>query len=92
MSRGATLVELMVALAILGLLAGLGAATLGGWHLINPDARAEALSAARCRAIRTGARVRLSEASGESVLFLPDGRVVGGGMDPLTGASSDAAR
>jgi prepilin-type N-terminal cleavage/methylation domain-containing protein len=89
--RGTTLVELIVTLALLGLLSGLAAATLGGWRKSEPDARARLLSRARERAIRTGTRIRLDEPDGRSVLFLPDGRAVGEGVDPLTGGSPDAA-
>lgn len=91
MRRGTTLVELIVTLALLGLLSGLAAATLGGWRQSEPDARARLLSRARERAIRTGMRVRLDDPHGKSVLFLPDGRAVGEGLDPLTGGSLDAA-
>jgi prepilin-type N-terminal cleavage/methylation domain-containing protein len=88
--RGVTLVELIVALAILGLLSGLAAAALGGLRQAQPDARAQALARARVHAIRTGTRVRVDDPSGESVVFLPDGRTVGGAMDPFTGGPADA--
>jgi prepilin-type N-terminal cleavage/methylation domain-containing protein len=96
MRRGVTLVELIVTLALLGLLSGLAAAMLGGLRRSEPDTRARELARelaqARARAVRTGARVRLDDASGTSVLFLPDGRAVGDGVDPVTGRPSDAAR
>ena len=92
MRRGFTLVELIVTLALLGLLSGLAAATLGGLRMTEPDTRAQALARARERAIRTGTRVRLDDAHGESVLFLPDGRAVGDGVDPLIGGPPDASR
>ena len=91
MRRGTTLVELIVTLALLGILSGLAAATLGRWRKSEPDARAGLLSRAREHAIRTGTRVRLDDANGKSVLFLPDGRAVGEGVDPLTGGPPDAA-
>jgi prepilin-type N-terminal cleavage/methylation domain-containing protein len=90
--RGFTLVELIVTLALLGLLSGLAAATLGSLRMTKPDTRVQALARARERAIRTGTRVRLDEANGKSVLFLPDGRAVGHGVDPLTGGPHDASR
>jgi prepilin-type N-terminal cleavage/methylation domain-containing protein len=92
MRRGVTLVELIVTLALLGLLSGLAAAMLGGLRRSEPDTRPRELARARARAVRTGTRVRLEDASGASVLFLPDGRAVGDGVDPLTGGPSDAAR
>jgi prepilin-type N-terminal cleavage/methylation domain-containing protein len=92
MRQGTTLVELIAALAVLGLLVGMGAATLGGWRRTDTDKTAEILAAARARAIRTGTRVRIDRPGGESVLLLPDGRAVGGGLDPLTGTAPDASR
>lgn len=92
MRRGTTLVELIVALAILGLLVGIGAATLGGWRRPRTDDTVELYVAARARAIASGERVRVDRPGGESVLFLPDGRAVGGGLDPLTGVALDASR
>jgi prepilin-type N-terminal cleavage/methylation domain-containing protein len=92
MRRGVTLVELIVTLVILGLLSGLAGATLGDLRRSERGPRAQALARARARAVRTGTRVRLDDASGASVLFLPDGRAVGDGMDPFTGQLSDAAR
>ena len=90
MRRGFTLVELIVTLALLGLLSGLAAATLGSLRKAEPDTRAQALARARERAIRTGTRVRLDDAKGESVLFLPDGRAVGDGVEPFTGGPLDS--
>lgn len=93
---GVTLIELLVVLVLLGLLfmvSGLALASLG---TPKGAARARALTAARSRAIRSGVPVF---ADGDSVvvgasrlpqptpvLFLPDGRAIGPGMDPLTGA------
>jgi prepilin-type N-terminal cleavage/methylation domain-containing protein len=90
--RGFTLVELIVTLAVLGLLSGLAAATLGSLQTTEPDTRAQVLTRARERAIRTGTRVRLDDAKGESVLFLPDGRAVGDGIDPFIGGPPNAPR
>jgi prepilin-type N-terminal cleavage/methylation domain-containing protein len=92
MREGTTLVELIATLAILGLVAGIGAVTLGGWRRAGADETADLLAAARARAIGTGTRVRVDRPGGESVLFLPDGRALGGGLDPLTGAVPDASR
>jgi prepilin-type N-terminal cleavage/methylation domain-containing protein len=90
--RGTTLLELMVTLAVLGLLTGTAAAALG--TLRRPEAARWASDVARARdsAIRTGRPVRVSGDSGYRALLLPDGRAVGPGLDPLTGEVTDAAR
>jgi len=78
--RGVTLLELVVTLALLALILGVSGLALAS---LRPTSRAEAegrLRPARADAIRGGAAVRA-----ESVLFLPDGRAVGEGVDPLTG-------
>lgn len=88
--RGVTLVELMVALAVLALVLGM---TGVGLASLRPPAGAEAHRAferARADAIRSGTPVRVEPESGAVVLFLPDGRAVGGGVDPLTGAAHDS--
>jgi prepilin-type N-terminal cleavage/methylation domain-containing protein len=83
--RGVTLAELMVTLLVLGVLAGLTAASLGSLRTTEPDPYADAAAEARRRAIRTGRPVRLDGDSGGGVLFLPDGRGIGDGVDYLTG-------
>lgn len=82
-SRGVTLVELLVVLAVLGLV--LGVSGLGLASLREP-VESTALNEqrrARAEAIRFGAPVRA-----DSVLFLPDGRAIGPNVNPLTGESS----
>jgi prepilin-type N-terminal cleavage/methylation domain-containing protein len=88
--RGATLVELMVTVAVLGLLAGLAAVSVQALRPPETTERDDALAEARARAVRTGQPVRVR---GEApVLFLPDGRAVGNDVDPLTGARVNAAK
>lgn len=90
MRRGTTLVELVVTLVVMGLLAGLAAASVPVLRIPNADGRAEVLAGARARAIRSGRAVRVEGPT--PVLFLPDGRAAGRGADPLTGALTDATR
>lgn len=86
---GVTLVELLVALVIVGVMTGLGALSVLS---LRPGPRAMALdsmASARRRAIRDARPVVLRD--GTQVLrFLPDGRVLGGMVDPLTGVPLDA--
>jgi prepilin-type N-terminal cleavage/methylation domain-containing protein len=101
--RGATLIELIVVIAILSVIAGvttLGFRSRPSHRVIDP---AEAdVAAARDSALRSGHAVRVMvHAGGDSIappLFataLPDGRVIastGLGFDPLTGRHVDAQR
>lgn len=93
---GFTLIEVVVALALFALILGVSGLALAS---LREPPRAEefrALERARMDAIRTGkpATVTLTlPATGDNhaprtthVLFLPDGRAVGEGVDPLTGA------
>ena len=93
---GTTLMELIVVLALVGLLVGVSGLTLAS---LRPAADAQAtqdLRRARAEAIRTGRPVRLSTPPPDSEVsstppstsswtFLPDGRALGPGVDPLTG-------
>ena len=94
---GTTLIELIVALAVLGIVLGVSTAALSAIHRDVPPPRAAAIAAARTRALRQGSTVQLDlpDSSGHgvtSLLFLPDGRIVGVGFDPLTGEAADARR
>lgn len=92
--RGTTLLELVVALAILG--TALGVVGLGV-RAVTPPAEAEvlgAIRAARERAIQVGVPVTFT-APGSAVRFAPDGSATGGSIvadsatyvvDPLTGS------
>jgi prepilin-type N-terminal cleavage/methylation domain-containing protein len=85
--RGVTLIELVVALAIVALTASLAAAAF------RDDTRAPSrggrIEAARQRALEERRPVSFSPDSGRTeMLALPDGRVLGdgaAGVDPLTG-------
>lgn len=92
---GVTLVELLVVLALLGVM--LGVTTVAIVSLDPPVGaeRAAALRRARAEAVRTGKPVRITGSSMTpgsdrsplpvQVLFLPDGSARGPGIDPLTG-------
>jgi prepilin-type N-terminal cleavage/methylation domain-containing protein len=100
---GFTLVELMVVLVILGVLASVSVTALPSLRSIKAPGLADRLGAARSKAIRTGVPERVSSphsspsSSLESVSsvglewrFLPDGRVLGPGLDPRNGHLVDA--
>jgi len=91
---GVTLVELLVVLTLLGLLAGMAGVAVTALRPRPEDAPRAALRAARLDALRTGEErvleLRLPEAATGDTLrlslrLLPDGRVLGPGVDPWTG-------
>jgi Tfp pilus assembly protein FimT len=87
-SVGATLVELLVVLVVLGLLFGVSAMSLTSVRPEEPALMLDSLRAARATAIRSGRAVVVMRDT--TVLrFLPDGRIVGGVLDPLTGEIPD---
>jgi prepilin-type N-terminal cleavage/methylation domain-containing protein len=88
--RGVTLLELLVALAVLSMLFGLSSVAVGSLSAPPTAARVRQLAAARASAIRSGVPVSVIVDS-EVYRFLPDGRGSGRGVDPLTGAP-DASR
>jgi len=102
MRRGVTLIELIVVIAILGVMAGVAAL---GFRGVRPRAAADAtvasIEAARDSALRTGHAVRvMAHPRGDSLaapvfaLALPDGRVIASAelnIDPLTGRRAHAA-
>ena len=83
--RGATLVELMLVLLILGLITGISSLAMGSLKSPTVSEHARTLSQARAAAIRSGKAVSVSGEGGDVVRFLPDGRAAGRGVDPLTG-------
>ena len=77
--------ELLVVLVLLGLLTTLGAISVTSLRPPPEAARFDTLRAARAKAIRSGLPVMLRLDSAP-IRFLPDGRALGGPLDPLTGA------
>lgn len=92
---GFTLLEVVVVMALLGLILGVSAVALASLGEPPDRMMTGLLVAARDSAIRTGTsisiRVTLPDTSENRAprstyfLFLPDGRGVGFGVDPLTG-------
>lgn len=78
---GVTLIELIVVLAILGVILGVSGLALGTLKAPRESELALALRSARTQAIRTGIPRTTHHAR-----FLADGRAIGPGVDPLTGA------
>jgi prepilin-type N-terminal cleavage/methylation domain-containing protein len=78
--RGVTLVELIVALALFGLILGVSGLSLASLQPARESAAIRAMEHAHAEAIRRGSPVRV-----DSVLFLPDGRAIGASVDPLIG-------
>ncbi len=78
---GVTLVELIVVLAILGLVLGVSGLALASLREPAQSVEIREMARARAGAIRSGAPV-----ARDSVLFLPDGRAIGTSVDYLTGA------
>ncbi len=83
---GFTLLEIVVTLAVLGLLWGISAVAF--WSLDpSPSMQARVrLTRARTEAIRSGqVVVEVLDDSSGPVRFLPDGQAIGAGVDPLRG-------
>ncbi|HET7586179.1 MAG TPA: prepilin-type N-terminal cleavage/methylation domain-containing protein [Gemmatimonadaceae bacterium] len=78
---GVTLIELIVVLAILGVMAGVvGVAVRGAGEVREVDARMARIQAARSEAIRTGHPVTISIIAADvarAATAMPDGSVVG---------------
>lgn len=78
--RGITLVELLVALTVIGLVLGVSGLALGSLRA-TPESQVTAeLKRARAEAVHEGMPV-----SARGARFLPDGRAIGVGFDQLTG-------
>ena len=89
-----TLIEMIVAIAVIGILATIAAAGMRGEALRKkPDAGAIVLKAARTRAITEGRTITVQvslNGKAHLVTALPDGGVIGGpaiGADRLNGDS-----
>ncbi len=97
---GVTLVELLVVIAILGLVFGVIGLAFSSLRAPRESVWVRELRRAREEAIRTGKPVRATQLLLASTalyrplppLFLPDGRALGPGADPVTGAPLNAAR
>lgn len=89
--RGVTLIELVIALSILGLVLGISGVALATLRLPRESDVARRFQQARIEAIRTGRPVSIpghrTPDPGSRLLFFPDGRALGAGADPLTGGA-----
>lgn len=89
--RGATLVELVAALAVLAVAAGVTGLALGALDRPAPPTDVERVAEARREALSARRPVTLvleGKDGPRAVTALPDGRVLGAdslGLDPLTG-------
>ena len=91
---GFTLVEMMVVMTLIGVVAGVAAMSLGVPDNDREPAEAR-LAMARDSAARHGIAVTVavdSSADGGVLLVLPDGRLIGDGMELMTDATDNAAR
>ena len=79
-AQGITLFELLVVLTVLGLILGVTGLALGSLQTPRESEQVIALRRARADAIHSGA-----PRTAHGVRFLPDGRVIGANVDPLTG-------
>jgi prepilin-type N-terminal cleavage/methylation domain-containing protein len=97
---GVTLVELLVVIAILSLIFGVSGLAFASLRVPRESEWIRALRRARAEAIQSGLPTRTAIPPDSAMnrvllrapLFLPDGRAVGSGADPLTGAPFDAAK
>jgi prepilin-type N-terminal cleavage/methylation domain-containing protein len=76
-----TLVELIVVLAVLGVILGMSGLALGTLRIPRESQELAELRRARADAIHSGA-----PRTAHGVRFLPDGRAIGANVDALTGA------
>lgn len=92
--QGTTLLELVVVLALLGLILGVSGLAISSLKAPRESEWVREVRRARAEAIRTGKPVRAVLPGPPSTafdrprlpLFLPDGRALGAGLDLLTGA------
>jgi prepilin-type N-terminal cleavage/methylation domain-containing protein len=89
---GVTLVEMLVVILIIGLTAGVSAFSISALHPPIEADQSRRLRQARAEAIRRGVAVLIitdsigGDRGRSAVRFEPDGRVIGVGIDPWTGA------
>jgi len=91
-SRGFTLAEVIVVVAIMGLVFGVSGLAFLSLQAPRSSKRVAALRHARAQAVLTGRPVDVGDHRSPltaHALFLPDGRALGTGIDPLTGAPID---
>jgi prepilin-type N-terminal cleavage/methylation domain-containing protein len=87
--RGFTLVEMIVAIAVMALSGAVATVAFRG--LLRPHSEGLGWEAQRRQSRRMAVQEGIvlltypDSAPDEPVLFLPDGRVIGDGVDPLTG-------
>ena len=92
---GFTLLEVVVVIVVLGLIVGMSSLAFVGLRVPRESEVTRELRRARSEAIKTG---RPAVTGGNHsprtthVLFLPDGRAIGPGADPLTGVPLDAPK
>lgn len=87
--NGFSLLEVLVVLVVLGLVLGVSGLAFASLRRPREAELTRELRRARSEAIRTGrptATVIKHAPRPTHVLFLPDGRAIGPGVDPLTGA------
>ncbi len=92
---GVTLAELLIVIAILGLIFGVSGLAFMSLQLPREPEWMQQARTARARAIRQGIPTAFRTARPPvrpSALFLPDGRAIGPGADPLTGAPVDGPK
>jgi Tfp pilus assembly protein FimT len=76
-----TLVELLVVLALLGLVLGVSGLALASLREPRESGDLREFRRARAEAVQSG-----TPRTAHRALFLPDGRAIGPNVDPLTGA------
>src|SRR5437899_11817542 len=97
---GVTLLEMLVVLTILGLIFAVSGLAFTSLRAPRESEWVRELRRARQEAIQTGQQRRAVVSSGTvgngsllpAPLFLPDGRALGTGVDPPTGAPNNAPR
>jgi prepilin-type N-terminal cleavage/methylation domain-containing protein len=94
---GVTLIELLVVLLLLGIMTGVSGLALHALRAPERSRWAAVAAHARRAAIVTGHPVVARDSTDSTTtehaaLFLPDGRAIGWGVDPLTGEVTNETR